>query len=79
MDYDPTIEAVRYLTSDLAIEPATARQKVGTGTGWRAKPLTSLSQREISVRLPTSVYSQLQQARDPEGQNYLRFYTSDDA
>lgn len=71
------VDAVRCLTSDLAnIEPATARQEIGTG--WRAKPLTSLSQRKISVRLPASVYDQVHQARAPEDQRYLHFCTSDD-
>lgn len=71
------VDAVRCLTSDLAdIEPATARQKISTG--WRAKPLTSLSQRKISVRLPASVYDQIHQARAPEDQCYLHFCTSDD-
>ncbi|KAL6825568.1 caspase domain-containing protein [Trichoderma sp. SZMC 28015] len=71
------VDAVHCLTSDLAnFEPKTARKDISTG--WRAKPLTSLSQRKVSVRLPASVYDRVHQARAPEDQSYLHFCTSDD-
>ncbi|KAL7919052.1 caspase domain-containing protein [Trichoderma austrokoningii] len=71
------VDAVRCLTSDLVdIKPATARKEMGTG--WRAKLITSLSQRKISVRLPASIYDPAHQATTSEDQRYLRFCTSND-
>ncbi|KAL7800907.1 hypothetical protein V8C43DRAFT_272845, partial [Trichoderma afarasin] len=71
------VDAVRCLTSDLAdLEPETARKEISTG--WRAKPLTCLSQHKISVRLPASVYDQVHQARASENQGYLQFYAPDE-
>ncbi|KAL7934284.1 caspase domain-containing protein [Trichoderma chlorosporum] len=72
------VEAVHSLTSDLAnIEPEVVKQKIKTETGWRAKPLTSLSQWKISVRLPASIYDQIQQIRAPAEQRYLHVCASD--
>ncbi|KAL5093246.1 hypothetical protein Trisim1_011051 [Trichoderma cf. simile WF8] len=69
------VDAVHCLTSDLAnVEPETAMKEISTG--WRAKPLTSLSQRKISVRLPASVYDRVHQARVSENQGYLQFCAS---
>ncbi|OPB40490.1 hypothetical protein A0O28_0005690 [Trichoderma guizhouense] len=71
------VDTVRCLTSDLAnFKPETARKEIGTG--WRAKPLTSLSQRKVSVRLPASVYDRVNQTRAPKDQGYLHFCVSDD-
>lgn len=71
------VDTVRCLTSNLAnFQPETARKEIGTG--WRAKPLTSLSQRKISVRLPASVYDRVHQTRAPKDQGYLHFCVSDD-
>ncbi|KAL6818972.1 caspase domain-containing protein [Trichoderma camerunense] len=71
------VDAVHCLTSDLAnFEPEITRKEINTG--WRAKPLTSLSQRKISIRLPASVYDQFYQARAIKNQGYLRFRASDD-
>ncbi|KAL6798175.1 caspase domain-containing protein [Trichoderma sp. SZMC 28012] len=71
------VGAVRCLTSDLVnLEPETARKEISTG--WRAKPLTSLSQRKIPVRLPASVYDLIHQAKPPEDRDYLHFCASSD-
>ncbi|KAM6487647.1 caspase domain-containing protein [Trichoderma sp. SZMC 28011] len=71
------VDVVNCLTSNLAnFEPETAKKEISTG--WRAKPLTSLSQRKISVRLPASVYDRVHQARGSENQGYLQFRASSD-
>ncbi|KKP00556.1 hypothetical protein THAR02_07334 [Trichoderma harzianum] len=71
------VDTVRCLTSDLTdFEPETARKEIGAG--WRAKPLTSLSQRKISVRLPASVYERVHWTRALEDHGYLYFCISND-
>ncbi|KAK4072053.1 hypothetical protein Trihar35433_4117 [Trichoderma harzianum] len=76
MSVTARVGTVRCLTSDLAnFEPEAVRKEIGTG--WRAKPLTSLSQHKISVRLPASVYNRVHQTQAPEDRRYLHFCTSD--
>lgn len=71
------VDVVRCLTSDLvSITPTTTAVKIITG--WRARPLTSLSQRKVSVRLPASFNSQVRQAGAPEDQRYLHLCASDE-
>ncbi|KAM0461567.1 hypothetical protein ACHAPV_004273 [Trichoderma viride] len=72
------VDIVRCLTSDLAnVTPATAAAEIGTG--WHARPLTSLPQRKVSVRLPASVNSQARQAGTPEDRRYLHLCSDEDA
>ncbi|KAM0522998.1 hypothetical protein ACHAPE_001489 [Trichoderma viride] len=72
------VDVVHCLTSNLTnVTPATAAAEIGTG--WHARPLTSLSQRKISVRLPASFNSQAQQAGALEDQRYLHLCSGEDA
>ncbi|PNP44349.1 hypothetical protein TGAMA5MH_03955 [Trichoderma gamsii] len=72
------VDVVRCLTSDLAkIMPETAATEIGTG--WHARPLTSLSQRKISVRLPASFNGQARQTGATEDMRYLRLCSEEDA
>jgi hypothetical protein len=71
------VDIVRCLTSNLTnLTPAAAAADVRTG--WRARPLTCLSQHKISVRLPASFNGQARQVGALEDGRYLRLCSEED-
>ena len=71
------VDTVRCLTSDLVgIEPTSAIQQVETG--WKAKPVTRLPSRKISVRLMESARCQFQWDEAAQQQRFLHLCTEND-
>lgn len=71
------VDIVHGLTSGLTnVTPETATGEIVTG--WIARPLTSLSQHKISVRLPASLNSQAKQVGASEDQRYLHLCSEED-
>lgn len=69
-----TVDTVRCLTSDLLeVVPASAAKVIETG--WKAKPVTNLSLRKMSVRLMASVSNPNQWMEAAKQQRFLRLST----
>jgi hypothetical protein len=77
--YDPVkvrVDTVRGLTSDLVgIEPTSITSQIKTG--WKARPLTSLSPRKILVRLMAHVGNQAQWIAAAKQRRFLHLSTED--